>query len=370
MSRSGEIPVCHLLVGLTRGGAERLLVEVLPHLPAQGIRPTVLALKDWGPVGEDLKARGIEVDALGGKGKGDPRPVLRLVSRLRRQRPVVLHAHLARAVMAGWWAARSAGVPLVAHFHSLAGGRPAWQDRLEGVAARRAGARVAVSAAVAADRAQRFQLPVDAFQVIHNGIDTGRFAALPEPATDRPVFGFLGRLPVREKGLDTLLAAAERLESSGAAWPAIEIAGGPPEAAAELRRQVARSGLENRVRVLGEVGDVMALLARWSALVMPSRSEGFGLALVEAMAAGRPVVACRTGGIPEVVDDGDTGILVPPEDPAALAEAMARLAADPAGLLRLGASARRVACRRFDAGETAAAWARVARAATLEGGLA
>jgi glycosyltransferase involved in cell wall biosynthesis len=368
MSRSGEITVCHLLVGLTRGGAERLLVEVLPHLPAQGVQPTVVALKEWGPVGEDLRARGIEVDALGGQGRGDPRPVLRLVSHLRRRRPAVLHAHLARAVMAGWWAARSAGVPVVTHFHSLAGGRPAWQDRLEGAAARRARARVAVSAAVAADRANRFRLPTDAFQVIHNGIDTGRFASLPEPSTDRPVFGYLGRLTAREKGLDTLLAAAERLEQSGVAWPAMEIAGGPPEAAAELRRRAARSGLENRVRVLGETADVTVVLARWSALVMPSRAEGFGLALVEAMAAGRPVVACRSGGIPEVVEDGATGILVPPEDPEALAEAMARLAADPAGMVRLGVSARRLARTRFDARETAASWARVARAAAAEGG--
>ena len=251
MSRSGEISVCHLLVGLTRGGAERLLVEVLPHLPAHDIRPTVLALKDWGPVGEDLRSRGIEVDALGGKGKGDPRPVLRLVSRLRRQRPVVLHAHLARAVMAGWWAARSAGVPLVAHFHSLAGKRPAWQDRLEGVAARRARARVAVSAAVAADRAYRFNLPVDAFQVIHNGIDTSRFAALPAPAPSRPVFGFLGRLPVREKGLDTLLAAAERLERAGATWPALEERVSAESIASEDASCLSRSSSPHSPRISG-----------------------------------------------------------------------------------------------------------------------
>jgi hypothetical protein len=87
VSAPGTRPVVHLLVGLTRGGAEGLLVDVLPRLQRHGLVPSVLALKGWGPVGDDLQRAGIPVTALGGRGKGDPRPVLRLLAELRRRPP-------------------------------------------------------------------------------------------------------------------------------------------------------------------------------------------------------------------------------------------------------------------------------------------
>ena len=144
-----SLEVWHLAVGLGRGGAEKLLVTVLPHLQERGVRCRVLALKREGPVADELRRAGVPVEALGGAGRKDPRPVWRLVRRLRAGRPDVLHAHLSRAILAGSWAARLSGVPLIAHFHSLAGDRPAWQDLLEARACRGAAACVAVSRAVA-----------------------------------------------------------------------------------------------------------------------------------------------------------------------------------------------------------------------------
>jgi glycosyltransferase involved in cell wall biosynthesis len=370
MTGRRETSVCHLLVGLNRGGAERLLVEILPRMTAHGVRPFVLALKGWGPVGDELRAHDIEVEALGGRGKSDPRPVLRLLGRLRRRPPAVLHAHLTRAVMAAGWAARVAGVPLVAHFHSLAGNRPSWHDRIEGAAARRARARVAVSRAVAADRAARFALPAVAFQVIPNGIETGRFVSVPGPlpAPGHPLMiGFLGRLLREAKGLDVLLDAMALVPGAGGGEIRLEIAGGPPEAVDALDHEVRARGLAGRVRLLGEVADAAEVLARWAAVVLPSRREGFGLALIEAMAAGRPVVASRVGGIPEVVEDGATGLLVPPDEPAALAAALRTLDADRSRLAEMGRAAGLRARRLFDARRTAQAWAGVAgRAAVSE----
>lgn len=352
--------VWHLLVGLTRGGAETLLVQVLPHLRDHGQEPRVLALKGWGPVGDDLEAAGIPVTALGGRGKSDPRPVWRLLRSLRERPPARLHAHLTRAVLAAGWAGRGTGVPLVTHFHSLAGRRPRWQDRLEGAVSRRAAARVAVSAAVAADRAHLFNTPENLFQVIPNGICTERLAAIPdvkEQAGRGLVAGFLGRLQVEDKGLDLLLLALARLGAASAIR--LEIAGGPREKIEILEARAAELGLSNRVQFLGEVADAAAVLARWDLLVLPSRREGFGLVLVEAMAAGRPVVASRAGGIPEVVEDGVTGLLVPTEDVPALAAALDSLAARPGERARMGRQGRHVAGRRFSAAGTAAAWAGV-----------
>lgn len=360
---AGRREVWHLLVGLTRGGAETLLVHVLPYLREHGQEPRVLALKGWGPVGDDLEAAGIQVTALGGRGKRDPRPVWRLLRSLREHPPYRLHAHLTRAVLAAGWAGRGTGVPLVTHFHSLAGRRPRWQDRLEGAVARRASARVAVSAAVAADRAHLFNMPDSRFQVIPNGIRTQALAEihdLKEDAGGEVVAGFLGRLQIEDKGLDLLLLALARLGE--AAKIRLEIAGGPPEKAESLRVRAADLGLADRVRFLGEVADAATALARWDLLVLPSRREGFGLVLVEAMAAGRPVVASRAGGIPEVVEDGVTGLLVPTEDVQALAEALHRMAASPGERARMGRQARHVAGGRFSAAGTAAAWASVSLA--------
>ncbi len=363
MSRDLQ-PVWHLVVGLTRGGAERLLVDVLPRLAAHGQEPRVLALKGWGPVGDDLEKAGIPVTALGGRGRGDPRPVWSLLRLLRREPPVRMHAHLTRAVLAASWAGRGLKVPLIAHFHSLAGDRPGWKERLEAGASRRAAARVAVSTAVAQDRARRFHLPLDAFQVVPNGIDLGRFAGLPdlEETRHRPlVAGFLGRLLIHDKGLDILLDAMALLASGSgpAADLRLEVAGGPASMAAELAARAAALGLGSRVRFLGEVPDATAVLAGWDLLLLPSRREGFGLVLAEAMASGRPVIASRAGGIPEVVDDGKTGLLVPPGDAAALAGALERLAGSQDEMCAMGRRARRQAQVRFDAARTAAAWAGV-----------
>ncbi|MFQ5669636.1 MAG: glycosyltransferase [Acidobacteriota bacterium] len=367
------LAVWHLLVGLTRGGAERLVADVLPHLGEHGMRPQVLVLKGWGPMGREFRQADIPVEVLGGRGSGDPRPVVKLLARLRRERPALLHAHLTRAVLAGGWAARWARIPLIVHFHSLAGERPFWHDRFEGAITRQAVARVAVSEAVAADRAGRLHLPRHDFQVVPNGIAMQRFLEVPAPdsAAGRPlVAGFLGRLLVREKGLDVLLDAAARLRDDPHAGRRIhfEIAGGPEAMAAVLRGEIQRRGLGGRVALLGEVPDPVSALARWDLAVLPSRSEGFGLVLVEAMAAGRPVVASRTGGIPEVVQDSPGGVLVPPGDSRALARALADLAGAPETLGAMGRAAREHVRERFDAVHTARGWARLARRSLGGGG--
>jgi glycosyltransferase involved in cell wall biosynthesis len=140
----------------------------------------------------------------------------------------------------------------------------------------------------------------------------------------------LGAL-VRRKGFDLLLAAARKIQRRPLVW----IAGEGPERD-ELERLI--GGLAGRARLLGRRDDVPDLLDAADVVAVPSRAEGLGVAALEAMAAGRPVVAARVGGLAEVVVDERNGLLVPPEDPSALAAAIQRLEGDPALRARLGAA--------------------------------
>jgi glycosyltransferase involved in cell wall biosynthesis len=217
--------------------------------------------------------------------------------------------------------------------------------------------------AVSEDAARRvenfYALGRDSVQVIHNGV---RPPALPPtvapafpppfpPAPDvRPgrfVVGCVGRLdPV--KGHDTAVRALPGL-------PDVQLAvvGSGPERAA-LHQLARELGVADRLRLYGWSDDVGTRLAGFDVFCHPSRYEGLGLALIEAMAAGLPCVASEVGGVPEVL--GRCGVLVPPDDPAALALAVRRLRADPAERARLGARARRRALAVFSTERMGAAY--------------
>jgi glycosyltransferase involved in cell wall biosynthesis len=163
------------------------------------------------------------------------------------------------------------------------------------------------------------------------------------PREDRGYLLFFGRLDIFQKGLDTLLAAVARLVRR---QPALELRIAGRGKDTERVRQLARDlGIESNVRLLGGVSDAerLELFAGASVLLMPSRFEGFGIVAAEAMAAGIPLVAAAAGSLPEVVRAPEGGILVPPDDPAALAEATASLLDSPERRESLGRSARRIA---------------------------
>jgi glycosyltransferase involved in cell wall biosynthesis len=181
--------------------------------------------------------------------------------------------------------------------------------------------------------------------VVYNGVPAPD-APPGDPPVDPPRLVCLGRLH-EEKGFDVALAAADRL---AARWPRLEVVlGGEGPARADLEAIAAQGRLAGRVSFPGWVDPdaVHALLASATVVLMPSIHEGFGLVALEAALAARPVVASRVEGIPEVVVDGETGLLVPPGDPDALAAAIERLLADPERARALGARARDLAIQRF-----------------------
>ena len=159
--------------------------------------------------------------------------------------------------------------------------------------------------------------------------------ALRHRATPKIILGTAGRL-VELKGIEYLLGAAALLKRE---FPALrlEIAGSGPHRA-KLEEAVAHAGLREHVKFVGWIDDLTALLSRWDVFVMPSH-EGFPVAALDAMAAGLPLVATSVGGIPELIDDGKTGCLVPPCDTEALASRLRLLLSNPEMRQRLGTAA-------------------------------
>ena len=178
-------------------------------------------------------------------------------------------------------------------------------------------------------------------KVVPFGIDVDRFRLRSGPRRPGPIrIGFV-KLGLESKyGPDVLLEALGKLSSDE---PFEAIVAGEGSLGAELRDRARALGIADRVRFIGRRphGEVAALLSDLDIFAMPSRREEWGVAAAEASAAGLPIVATRVGGIPEIVVDGQTGLLVPPEDPVSLAAALRRLVRDPAMRERLGAAGRR-----------------------------
>jgi len=298
----------------------------------------------------------------------------------------VVHSHTWYANLGGHLAKLLHGVPHVMTSHSLEPLRPWKADQLGGgyalslfcerTAVESADAVIAVSAATRTDLLAVYpSLDPARVRVIHNGVDTNTYH--PDPATDalarlgvderRPYVLFVGRI-TRQKGIVHLLAAAEHLDPS----VQVVLCAAAPDSEAEgdeVRRRLAGLAARRHGVVLIEQHlprpDVVQLFSHTAVFVCPSVYEPFGLVNVEAMACGAPVVATATGGIPEIVVEGETGLLVPlegtaegPHDPrvfaADLADRVSRLLADPAGARRLGEAGRRRVVERFS-------WAAVAR---------
>jgi len=190
-------------------------------------------------------------------------------------------------------------------------------------------------------------------QVIRCGVDLGAFALAARIAPEVPTFACVASLRPY-KGHGVLLDAVTLLKARGVALRVVLVGAG--ELRAQLAARIARDGLGDVVELRGALAheEIPAVLARATAMVLPSvtaddgQMEGIPVALMEAMAAGVPVVASRLSGIPELVRDGEGGLLVPERDPAALADAMERLARDPALRARLAEGARRAVERDFD----------------------
>ena len=357
--RDGRCSVFQIISSLVPAGAERLVVHLVEYIDRERFAPVCISLTD--PVGSHLEAR---VQQLGvplyflGKGDKMSFEVLRKLDALFRQyRPAVVHTHLL---------ALNYAYPLMIRYRT-----PARLYTVHNLAEKDLGLRtapivralafryrlgkvvpVAIAEEVRASIQRLYGYPDP--PLIPNGIPTDEYAPDPDARAQwrqahgiephATVLTHIGRFATQKN--HALLVEAFAQVRADAPLYLLLVGGGELENA--VREQVAALGLESRVCFLGIRADVADILRASDAFVLSSRWEGNPMSVMEAMAAGLPVVSTAVGGVPELVREGETGLLVPSEDTGALAQAIQALVDNPARRQAMGAAARQHAIAHFD----------------------
>lgn len=345
--------IVHVLSSFGVGGQERVALDLAIGQRARGHAVAVLSLAPPpdGPMAEEFAAAGVAVGRVPKRPGVDPTLVPRLYVELRRLRAEVVHTHNPLPLIYGAPAARLARAAAIHTKHGVnPGGRG--QRLLRRAAAALAHAFVAVSDTTAAQaRAQR-DAPLARLHTIPNGIRLDRYAPDPEARAaarvelglgDAWVVGTVGRFD-GYKNQALLVRAMAPLLSSRVRLVIV----GDGEGRPDVEAAVAALPEPRWVVMTGRRMDVPRLVHAFDVFALSSKSEGLPLVVPEAMAAGLPIVTTAVGGLPGVVDEGETGLLVP-VDEAALAAALARLEGDRERARAMGARAREVALARYSA---------------------
>jgi len=308
------------------GGSERHLLTLLPALAERGVDVSFLGLDDTSRAPDPFyEALSVPFERVPAPRDLDPRLALR-VRRASRAADLV-HTHLVHADVYGALGARR----LVSTKHNDDPFRAGAFRFVERAVARRASRIIAITAALARFQVARVGLPDDKLEVIHYGLDEPPTPWGSNPRDDVPPGARVVLAVCRlepQKGLDLAVRAFPDVRRKHPEAVLVALGEGPQRQ--ELERLA--DELDVPVFLPGRVPDVTAWLRRADLLVHPARWEGFGLALLEAMLASLPIVATRVSSIPEIVVDRENGLLVPPDDAAALATAVSRVLDDPADL--------------------------------------
>jgi sugar transferase (PEP-CTERM/EpsH1 system associated) len=325
--------VVHLVYSLDVGGLETLLVDCVNRMPAY--RHAVVSLTSHTAFAERIGRDDVELHALGkppGLGLGTHLHFWRL---MRKLRPAVLHTYNLSALEYAF-TATTAGVPVRIHAeHGRDASDPHGLNPKHNFLRRRLVPFVDRFIPVSEDLDRWLDevvgIPRTRIQFIRNGVDTEKFAPGGVPAADSPwdredvVIGTVARI-LDVKNHRLLIDAFARVHAQKPRLKLTIVGDGPLMQA--VREQVSALGLQNAIWLPGARADIQALLHTFSLFVLPSLAEGTPVSMLEAMACGLPVLASRVGGIPEVVDDGVQGLLVPACDIDALAAAMEHYASD------------------------------------------
>jgi len=343
-------------IALWYGGAERLAVELMRRIDKTRFRPWLCVTR--APSDDRRRATDVAVAALEEAGVGvmelgrgssaDFLAWRRVLALLRRERIDILHTHMFRSNVPGAVLSTLARTPVfVAHEHTWSfEGRPLRVFLDRELVGRAADAYLAVSREDARRISEVEGIPARKVHMLPNGIPP-----FPTPsghdvraqlgiARDAPLVGSVGVLR-QQKGFEVLVRAATAVRRE---VPGVKIAiagAGDDPVREELERLIADRGLEDTVLLVGLRDDIPDFLEALDVAASPSHFEGSPLAVMEYMAAGRPTVATRVGGVPDLIEDGVHGLLVPPDDAPALAAGLVRLLKDRDLAGRLGAAARR-----------------------------
>ncbi len=348
--------VLHLISSAGFYGAENALVSLAAASQKAGAcRPVVGVLRDarnpHQEAADQARQRGLEAEVFACSGRLDPRTIRAIRRKAQEMRVDLMHSHGYKSNFYAYLAARPVGIPVLATCHTGTD-RPEmtaalrlydWLDR--GIL-RRVNQVVAVSPAIAEVLRQR-GIPAERIAVVPNGVDVERFRnarpalALPEGAK---AVGMVGRLTAH-KGPDCFLEAASIVAVRIPEARFVLVGDGPERS--RLERAAAQSGFGDRIVFTGVRHDMPAVYASLSVFALPSYSEGLPMSVLEAMAAGVPVIASRVGAIPQLIESERDGLLVHPGAPAKLAEAIVRVLEHPAWAQELSRSAQQRVMREY-----------------------
>ena len=331
------------------GGTPGHLLNVLGHIDRRLFAPALYCFDPRRPDRALQPVRDLGVEIIDGQLRGSLRGVslaalvVRMAKELRRRSIRIVHSYLFDANLVGTLAARLARVPVVLVSKRSLDRYVEPHKRVAARLANRFATRVTVPAEAVRLHVHRVEgCPLDKIVVIPNGVDLARVPLA--PPSNGPVVGAVGRLDPRKGHADLLVAMSLVLDRIPGARLLL-VGDGP--ARSSLERQAQALGIAPHVDMLGMVPEGARTLAQMSVFVLPSYVEGMSNALLEAMAAGLPVVATDVGGNAEVVVAGQTGLIVPPRDPGALAEAIRVLIEDPERARAMGAAGRARAMEQF-----------------------
>lgn len=343
---------------MAQGGTESNLVRLLARLPRDRYSATVVTYEFNAslPLFREISWPVMVLPLRQIYTPNAVRVGFRLAHLLRERQARLVHCFFESSDLWGAPVARLCGLPVVSSRRDMGIHRHGIHNLLYRLVSPLFSEVYAVSEEVRQWLIRQDRLPPDRVLTIPNGIDIASFRPAESPASLRQRLGLPPGAPMivsvanlrRVKGQDVLLQAAASLEEMQPP-PHFLLAGAPldVEFVAELRQLAAHPKLAGRVHFLGPVKDVASLLAAARVFALPSRSEGMSTALLEAMAAGLPAVATAAGGNPEVVQDGETGWLVPPEDPKAMAARLKDLLEEPERAAAMGKRARALVEERF-----------------------
>ncbi len=342
----------YVITDLELGGVPLHLVRLARHVRQQGFNATVVCLSRPGPVSELLAREGVRTEACGARGVWNVAALARLRDVIRSVDPDLIHTFLFHANVATRWVARSVGFDadrLICELQTVEIERR-WHLPIERWTQRWCRCIVGNSPSVIEHLQRVGRIAPDRLRLVMGGVDVDLIrAAEPIPRRELgwpdelPVILWVGRMdPI--KGLDVLIQAVARVRAERPCLLALVGAGAARSA---VDRAIASTGLREHVRLLGPRTDVPRLLRAADLFAFPSRTEGLPNALLEAMAAGLPIVTTDAPGCRDVIRHGLTGLLVPPDNVERLAEAILALLGDPKAAGQLGQAGAEDARNRF-----------------------
>jgi glycosyltransferase involved in cell wall biosynthesis len=360
-----KINVLHLINEIEPAGAETLLLNTVKHFDKEKFGLTIGYFLGPGTLAPEMREAGAEVVDFSREGKVDPLFLPKLISFVWEKEINIIHTHLNQAALIGRFVAMLLGIrPILSTRHY------AYDHKEKGMVRRLARLSASIDSLILAVSKPvrdyvvfREACRPERVEVLHNAIDIRLFkmrhsgdAAIENPKT--PIIGSVGRLHP-QKGYDTLLEGAKRVlkERPTSRFKIV----GAGELLKPLRRKAEQLGISEAVEFMGQrsPAEIPDILAGFDIFAQASNWEAFGIAIVEAMASGLPVVATRVEGVVDIIEEGVDGFLVPPKDPEALAVRILQLLGDPDLRTKIGVKARRKVEANFDIREMTDRMARI-----------